>query len=143
MRISDWSSDVCSSDLAVSFLREADELRHSWLLLLSLRPAVRMSALAIYHALSVAYPRHARAADAAASGELFASPRIAAQSAATFSAAFLGASAQQIKRHMLASVHAKASILQIKFRYVRFGIYATIGAFLGWLGFLVFIAMHA
>src|SRR3546814_7114376 len=112
MRISDWSSDVCSSDLAVSFLREADELRHSWLLLLSLLPAVLMSALAIYHALSVAYPRHARAADAAASGELFASPRIAAQSAATFSAAFLGASAQQIKRHMLASVHAKASILQ-------------------------------
>src|SRR3546814_17965273 len=124
MRISDWSSDVCSSDLAVSFLREADELRHSWLLLLSLLPAVLMSALAIYHALSVAYPRHARAADAAASGELFASPRIAAQSAATFRAAFLGPSAQQITRHMLASVPAQAPILQGKFRSLGFGNYA-------------------
>jgi hypothetical protein len=130
-------------NVAVNYLREADELRHSWLLLLSLLPAVLMSALAVYHALSVAYPRHAHGFAGTASGELFASPRIAAQSAEAFGAAFLGAGMQQIKRHMLASVHAKASILQVKFRHVRFGIYATIAAFLGWLGFLVFIAMRA
>src|SRR3546814_20849704 len=48
-------------NVAVRFLREADELRHSWLLLLSLLPAVLMSARAIYHALSVASPRPASA----------------------------------------------------------------------------------
>lgn len=130
-------------NIAVNYLREADELRHSWLLLLSLSPAVLMSALAVYYALTVAYPRQSRGTDAVVNGELFASTRIAAQPAAAFSEAFLGASTQQIKRHVLASVHAKASILQVKFARVRFGIYATVGAFLGWLGFLVFVAMRA
>src|SRR3546814_5090181 len=66
-------------NVAVSFLREADELRHSCLLLLSLLPAVLMSALAIYHALSVAYPRHDAAADEEANGGLFEAQRIPAQ----------------------------------------------------------------
>lgn len=130
-------------NVAVSYIRSAESLPGSWLLLLSLLPAVLMSALAVYYALSVAYPRHTAAATTTAAGALFASPRIAGRPVMAFTESFLDASMQEIKRHMLASVHAKASILQIKFRYVRFGIYTTIGAFLGWLGFLVFIAMHA
>lgn len=131
-----------SVNLAVAHLRAAEVLPRAWVLLLSLAPAVLLSAVALYYALSVAYPRQVHGASlmSGAPGPLFASPLIAAKSLDQYVAAFLGAGVQEIKRHALASVHAKASILQVKFRYVRYGIYATVGAFLGWFGFVIFIA---
>src|SRR3546814_14292784 len=41
MRISDWSSDVCSSDLALQLSREIDvAYKTAWVLLMKLREAV-------------------------------------------------------------------------------------------------------
>lgn len=96
-------------------------------LLLTLTPALTFSLLASYFALSVAYPR--MIFPARDPGRMFQSAAIAATSQSAYVDRVLSAELDEVKREVLCGLHAKASILQVKFRHVRLGIGCTVCAF--------------
>lgn len=137
-----------SINMSVSYVRNSEGLQHVLLLVFCLAPAVLLSALAVHYALSVAYPRlHVAPAtppgEASATSELLSSFLIARRSANDYVQAFLDSSLDEVKRQVLLGIHAKATVLQTKFRYVRFGIWATVGAFVFWLGFVAVMTVRA
>jgi len=136
-----------SINMTVSYVRSIGGLQHVLLLAGFLAPAVILSALAVHYALTVAYPRQHVAARVpgypGVGGELYSSFRIASRPLHEFVDEFLDSSLDDIKRQVLLGIHAKATVLQTKFRYVRYGIWSTVGAFVFWLGFVSVMTMGA
>ena len=108
-------------------VRGAEESVEVVQLLVTLTPALAFSLLAAYFALSVAYPRMITPRQV--SGHMFQSTAIASRSQADYVEHVLTAELDEVKREVLCGLHAKASILQVKFRLVRWGIACTVGAF--------------
>lgn len=133
-----------SINIAVPYVRSVQGLQHVLLLVFCLAPAIMLSALAVHYALSVAYPRlHVASSSARDAGEAsFNSMLIAGKSAGEYVDGFFDASLHEVARQALLGVHAKATILQTKYRYVRHGIFATVAAFVFWLAFIAVMTMR-
>ena len=109
-------------------VRGAEESFEIVQMLVILTPALAFSLLAAYFALSVAYPRIISPMQTP--GRMFQSTAIASVPQETYVAQVLDAELDEVKREVLCGLHAKASILQVKFRHVRLGIGCTVGAFI-------------
>jgi hypothetical protein len=127
---------IATVNIVASRLRGMEQSYELLLTLLPLGPAVLFSALATNFALSVAYPRLLRGGGAETPQGLFQSVAVAGMPLADYEQRVLTADLDQVKREVIRGIHAKASILLIKFARVRRGIQCTVAAFLAWIVFM-------
>jgi hypothetical protein len=131
---------AASVNVVVWQLRSSEQVVDVLWLLLVLAPALLMSGLAVGYSLSVAYPRLLRVAQMPeAPSSLFSSMAIAESPREDYVQRFLASDLSVVKREVLLGIHAKATILQVKFRRVQRGIAASVAAFGFWLVFVGFV----
>lgn len=125
-----------TASLATRFI-QGNATHHGLVLVATLLvPMLLASGFAIQSALSIAYPRLwvvPKDREDSSDSELFFSAQIAALSPEQYLHKFLAAGLDDIKRHVLLNVHAKARVLTAKYRQVRRGISATLVAFVFWV----------
>lgn len=124
---------VVAVNIIVWRLRAAPNTVDILWLLAPLLPAALLSVLATNYALSAAYPRQGRHQNAPG---MFESTSVAAKSLEEYERSVLSAELDEVKRQVIRGMHAKASILQVKFQRVRRGINCTVAAFVAWIGFM-------